>query len=69
MKLAAGWLIDHCNWKGKRFGDAGVHKNQALVLVNYEKATGIEIYDLSEKIKQSVFDKFGVMLEREIIVY
>ncbi len=69
MKLAAGWLIDQCNWKGKRFGDAGVHKNQALVLVNYEKATGIEIYNLSEKIKQSVFETFGVMLEREINVY
>ncbi|RLD60652.1 MAG: UDP-N-acetylenolpyruvoylglucosamine reductase [Bacteroidetes bacterium] len=69
IKLAAGWLIDQCNWKGKRIGDAGIHKNQALVLVNYGNASGLDIYELSEKIKQSVFDKFGVVLEREINVY
>jgi UDP-N-acetylmuramate dehydrogenase len=68
MKLAAGWLIEQCGWKGKRTGDAGVHDKQALVIINYGKATGQEIYDLSEQIKKSVYEKFGVMLEREVEV-
>jgi UDP-N-acetylmuramate dehydrogenase len=66
VKLAAGWLIEQCGWKGKTFGDAGVHKLQALVLVNYANAKGNEIYDLSQKIMDSVKEKYGVELEREV---
>jgi UDP-N-acetylmuramate dehydrogenase len=69
VKVPAGWLIEQAGFKGKQFGDAGVHKNQALVLVNYGNASGKEIWDLAMKIKNSVFKQFGIEIRPEVNIY
>lgn len=66
IKLAAGWLIEQCGWKGKKVGETGTWKNQALVLVNHGSATGTEVFQFSEQIIDSVKSTFGVTLEREV---
>jgi UDP-N-acetylmuramate dehydrogenase len=68
VKVPAGWLIEQAGFKGKRFGDAGIHKNQALVLVNYGNATGQEILAISKKIQQTIFETYGIQIEAEVNV-
>ena len=68
VKVPAGWLIEQAGFKGKRFGDAGIHKNQALVLVNYGNATGQEILNVSKDIQKTVFEMFGIHIEAEVNV-
>ncbi|MDX9677105.1 UDP-N-acetylmuramate dehydrogenase [Pseudomonas zeae] len=65
MKLAAGWLIERAGWKGFREADAGVHKLQALVLVNYGAATGLQLLDLAQRIQKDIAERFNVDLEME----
>ena len=67
-KLAAGWLIEQCGWKGKRVGETGSHAKQALVLVNYGNAKGAEIWSLAMDIQASVKSKFGVEIHPEVNV-
>ena len=67
-KIAAGWLIDNAGLKGYRKADAGVHENQALVLVNYGNASGNEIINLAKLIKQKVKEKYGISIEPEVII-
>jgi UDP-N-acetylmuramate dehydrogenase len=68
FKLAAGWLIERCGWKGKRLGAVGVHERQALVLVNYGGAQAGELLSLANKVRESVQQQFGVELEIEPVV-
>lgn len=65
MKLAAGWLIEKAGWKGFRESDAGVHKLQALVLVNYGGATGLQLLELAQRIQKDIWQRFNVELEME----
>jgi UDP-N-acetylmuramate dehydrogenase len=69
IKVPAGWLIEQAGFKGKQYGDAGVHEKQALVLVNHGNATGKEIWDLAMKIKTTVKEKFGIEINPEVNVY
>ncbi|HLN21920.1 MAG TPA: UDP-N-acetylmuramate dehydrogenase [Bacteroidales bacterium] len=67
-KIAAGWLIEQCGWKGKRIGETGTYGKQALIIINYGNATGSEIFEFSENIRRSVLSKFSIELEREVEV-
>ena len=68
VKVPAGWLIERAGFRGKRFGDAGIHKNQALVLVNYGNATGQEILAVSRDIQATILREFGIVIEAEVNV-
>lgn len=69
VKVPAGWLIDQAGWKGKTEGSIGVHKNQALVLVNYGEGKGVQIFDLAMKVKASVKEMFGIEINPEVNIY
>ncbi|MBI6119981.1 UDP-N-acetylmuramate dehydrogenase [Salegentibacter maritimus] len=69
IKIPAGWLIDQAGLKGYRKGDAGIHKNQALVLVNYGNASGQEILELSKEIQEKIYQKYNIKLEAEVNIF
>ncbi len=69
IKIPAGWLIEQCAWKGKQVGNTGIHKEQALVIINYGGATGTEVWELAKAVQKSVLDKFGISLQMEVNIY
>ena len=69
IKVSAAWLIETCGWKGYKKNNIGVYKNHALVLVNYGSDNGKKILKLSEKIKDSVKEKFNITLEKEVNIF
>ncbi|MCW8962137.1 MAG: UDP-N-acetylmuramate dehydrogenase, partial [Ignavibacteriaceae bacterium] len=66
IKISAGWLIEECGWKGKRFGEVGTSPDHALVVCNYGKASGAEILEFTMRLKEEVANKFGIKLEEEV---
>jgi UDP-N-acetylmuramate dehydrogenase len=68
VKSSAAWLIEQCGWKGARRGDAGVYDKHALVLVNHGRASGADLWSLATEIRQSVFERFNIMIEPEVNV-
>lgn len=68
VKVPAAWLIEHAGWRGRRLGNTGTHRDQALVIVNYGGASGLEIFRFSEQVRMAVLEKFGISLEREVNV-
>lgn len=66
VKISAGWLIEKCGWKGKRIGDVGTSSDHALIICNFGKASGAEIFEFAVKIKEAVLNKFGIKLEEEV---
>jgi len=68
LKIPAAWLIDQCGWKGKRMGACGVYENQALVLANYDNASGAQVLKLAKTIVQDVYDKFAIRLQPEVTI-
>jgi UDP-N-acetylmuramate dehydrogenase len=68
VKTSAAWLIEQCGWKGARRGDAGVYDKHALVLVNHGRASGADLWSLATEIRQSVFERFKIMIEPEVNV-
>lgn len=66
VKIAAGWLIEKCGWKGKRLGNVGTYSKHSLIIVNHDEATGVEVLEFAMRLKEEVESKFGIILEEEV---